>query len=121
MNQLTIGLAGAVLLAGLSFARVPIGFVQKQSTLAISASAPPAILQVVDPQGRRNGADFSLPTTSFGMQKPDEGFLGLDEIPYSASEQQNIGDVEADEPGKYTGWFVTLYDTGRTSDRKSVV
>jgi len=85
--------------------------------LTFSASAPPAIFYIEDSQGHRSGADPLAVTNNNGQQVTNR--LGLQEIPSSATDQDNesSGDFDSDNdanivPNSTTMWSVDIYDGG---------
>jgi hypothetical protein len=77
----------------------------KRWVLTVSTSTPPGYIYLEDGQGRRVGANPQLPFNEWGGQG---NFLaGLEEIPLSSVEQQNIGDdsLTMVNAGKRVGFY----------------
>lgn len=89
---------------------IPDDYVWTQSSLTFDLRTPPALVYIADSQGRKTGADFSVPINSNGEQNWPHG--GLSQIPLSSVEQQNVGDDEnGGQADTSTGWIMTVLDS----------
>jgi hypothetical protein len=92
-------------------ADVPPEYRWTKSILTMNASTPPAYVLLEDAQGRRAGANPNIVFDEYGGQ--GDGLDGLQEIPLSSVEQQNISSDDPATEGQAsptTGWFVRVYD-----------
>ena len=99
------------MLCSSSMADVPPEYRWTKSILTINATTPPAYVLLEDAQGRRAGANPSIAFNEYGGQ--GDGLDGLQEIPLSSVEQQNISSDDPATEGQAsptTGWFVRVYD-----------
>lgn len=87
--------------------------------LTIETGLPPAVLVVEDSAGRRTGADRTKPFDQDGWQVGPDGTeysAGLQEIPNSDIEEQNVANEENPTGLNYsnpsTGWEVHIKDGG---------
>jgi len=85
-------------------------FKPKNYWLGITAEAPPAMMWVADSQGRRAGADPGKSVDQNGIQ--GDGLHGLEEIPASVTDQQNIQNDSTGQPQPRTLWSVSIPDGG---------
>jgi len=104
-------LTGLFMLFSSVKADVPPEYRWNKWILEIKASTPPAYVLLEDAQGRRAGANPNVAFDEYGGQ--GDGLGGLQEIPLSSVEQQNIGSDDPATEGQAsptTGWFVYVYD-----------
>lgn len=79
----------------------------ERHTLGIALHVPPALLYVIDPQGRRAGMDPNGPVS------PTGGGRKINEMPNTGVESQNIASDEPETEGEgqaTTMWNLGLYD-----------
>jgi hypothetical protein len=84
---------------------------QVDTMLSISTSTPPALVWVVDSQGRKTGADPTIPINPNGQQMANYPYGPLDGIPNSESEQQCINDSATGVGQSTTTWFINVKTT----------
>ncbi len=92
---------------------IPQGYKVKKDFFTISTNTPPALLYVVDSQGRRTGINPSYLSKidQYGILEDLHGLLS--EIPLSNSEQQNNGDPNNNfAPSPTTPCLITILDGG---------
>lgn len=87
----------------------------QNSHLSINAQAPPALVYVTNSNGDRTGANPALPLNANGQQAGSQ--FGLNEIPNSLSQQDNIavGSIDAGTlaTNAHTMWKLDIFDSGK--------
>ncbi len=85
-------------------------FKPQNEWISFNGSVPPALIYVTDPNGNRAGADISLSVDQFGQQ--GDKLHGLEEIPGSVADQENIENDITNQPSKHTSWDIKIPDGG---------
>lgn len=84
---------------------------QVDTMFHVSTSTPPGLVWVVDPQGRRTGADPTIPVNLHGQQMKNYPFGPLYEIPNSESEQEYVDDSSTGDAPSSAAWFINIKTT----------